>query len=170
MAFSDKRLIELGRRLDNSNPEIVKGTIISLRSEDPFSGAIRLLVETFDKTDNGEIRDKIREFMNDLKESALRDEVVIEIKKDYKPETIKMLVSSCWQSGLDYSLYGPDLAHVFNKSEYSVALECFTVIEESSQNLSRKIKDQIILVLKENEKAITDEKSALLAELISVLN
>jgi hypothetical protein len=170
MTGSGKRLLDLGRKLKNNNPEIVKATITALRNENPFSGAIHLLAETFNTAEDQEIRNKIRDFMNDMKESGLREEVVVEIKKGYKPETIQMLVSSCWQSGLDYSPYSTDLASVFTQSDYQVALECFTVIEEFSHRLTRRVKEQIILLLNENKENITDEKSALLSELVAVLN
>ena len=48
-----------------------------------------------------------------------------------------MLVSSCWQSGLNYSEYSTDLAEVFLKGDYVTAIECLTVIEESVNELSK---------------------------------
>ena len=43
--------------------------------------------------------------MNDLKDQSVSKEIITEIRKPFKPSTIRMLVSSCWQSGLDYSEY-----------------------------------------------------------------
>ena len=61
-----------------------------------------------------------------------------------------MLVSSCWQSGLNYSDYSLDLAKSFLKGDYVTAIECLTVIEESVHELSREKKDEIIKSLEEN--------------------
>ena len=47
-----------------------------------------------------------------------------EIRKPWKDDTISMLVSSCWQSGLDYSEYSMDFAKVFLKGDYVTAIEC----------------------------------------------
>jgi hypothetical protein len=48
--------------------------------------------------------------MNDIKDKELCDEIIAEIKKPRKSSTVSMLVSSCWQSGLDYSAYSRDFA------------------------------------------------------------
>lgn len=169
MIKSEKRLKELAAKLNDKNKNIVSSAIISLRNQEPFSGAIRLLISIFDKTDDIKIKELIRNFMNDIKESGTRDEVINEVKKAYKTETVAMLVSSCWQSGLDYSEFAPDLVRVFLKSDYIVSLECLTVIEGSILNISRKNKDDIIEYLKKNRGDKVNEKSALIVELISIL-
>jgi len=169
MKRSDKKLSELSHRLKSANPNIVMDAITRLRNEDPFAGAIGLLTETYNNSDNQIIRDKIREFMNDIKESAAREEIIHEIRGNHKNSTIAMLVSSCWQSGLDYSFYIGDFARAFNKGDYATALECFTVIEESSRNLSRKEREQTIMILEEKKTGNPPDKSALLIELVSML-
>lgn len=170
MIESEKRLKELAGKLNDKNKNIVRSAIISLRNEDPFPGAIRLLTEVFDKTDDINIKDLIRNFMNDIKESGARAEVINETKKAYKSETVGMLVTSCWQSGLDYSAYAPDLVMVFLKEDYIISLECLTVIKESIHNISRKKKNEMIEYLEENKGDTVNEKSALVNELISILS
>jgi hypothetical protein len=71
-----------------------------------------------------------------------------EIRKQWKSDTISMLVSSCWQSGLNYSDYSFDLAKVFLTGDYVTAIECLTVIEESVHELSKVRKDEIIKCLR----------------------
>lgn len=170
MIESEKRLKELTAKLNEKNKNIVSSAIISLRNEEPFSGAIRLLTELFDKTDDNNIKELIRNFMNDIKESGTRAEVINEIKKAYKAETVGMLVSSCWQSGLDYSEFASDLLMVFLKGDFLISLECLTVIEESIHNFSGKNKDGMIEYLKNNMSDKINEKGALINELISFLN
>ncbi len=65
------------------------------------------------------------------------EEVINEIRKPWKSDTISMLVSSCWQSGLNYSDYSLDLAKVFLRGDYVTAVECLTVIEESVHEMSK---------------------------------
>jgi hypothetical protein len=170
MIESEKKLKELNSRLHDRNVSVIIESLKSLRNNEPFVGAIRVLSETYDLSENQVVKELIRNFMNDIKESGARPEVITEITKNYKPSTIGMLVSSCWQSGLDYSAYAADLAHIFLNYDYSVAIECFTVLEESSPRISKKNKDEIILFLKENEGHVSKEKTALLSELITVLS
>lgn len=170
MLESEKRLKELAGKLSNNNNNVVSSAIISLRNEDFFSGAISLLVNLYDKTIDNEIKGHIRDFLNDLKESAARGEIIAETKKAYKPATICMLVSSCWQSGLDYSEFAMDMVMLFVTGEITISLECFTVIEESAYNIPIRKKGELIKYLEDNKGGSSDEKMALLNELISILS
>jgi hypothetical protein len=169
MTESEKRLEILQKKLLSDNNRIISSAIISLRNEDPFSGAIVLLTELFDRTNDAYIKELIRNFMNDLKEKAARAEIIAELSKKYKPDTISMIASSCWQSGLDYSGYSMDISRVFIESEYLAALECFTVLEESVSNIKPDLKKQIIEYLDKYRGKSTDEKNKLIEALVSIL-
>ena len=169
MKESGKKLKELAAKLNDKNTNVISSVIISLREEEPFYGAIRILTEVFDRSDDLTVKGLIRNFMNDIKESGTRPEIISEIRKSYKPETICMLVSSCWQSGLDYSQYAEDMMKVFLSGDYMVSLECLTVIEESLHNIPEKMKNEMITYLEQNKGKINNERHALVNELISIL-
>lgn len=169
MKENDKKIKELTGKLNNKNTNSVIGTISGLRNREYFTGVIQLLVEMYNVSDNADIRNTIKEFMNDLKEPATRQEVIGELKKDYTSETLEMIASSCWQSGLDYSEYATDFADLFAREEYMVALECFTVLEEASYLLSRSTKDSIISTVRKGINNYSRDKSALMMELINML-
>jgi hypothetical protein len=80
-----------------------------------------------------------------------------------------MLISSCWQSGLNYSEYSADLAKVFLNGDYITAIECLTVIEESIQNLNKATRAKILKILNENPVTQINEKKELTLELIAIL-
>jgi len=169
MIISEKKLRELEGKLNTNNLKVVSDAIITLRNEDPFRGAIGLLAGLFDSTNDIIIKDLIRNFLNDIKEAAARIEVVAEVMKVYKSETLCMLVSSCWQSGLDYSEFASDFAEIFIRGDYLTALECFTVIEGSVQGIAADNKSKIIELLEKNGSTSSDEKTSLLRALIKVL-
>ncbi len=170
MIRSEKRLKELALVLDRDNPLQIEDAIEVLRNTQPFEGAIGLLISYFNRSDNSSIRKEITNFMNDLKDQAACREVMEEIKKKILPDTLRMLVSSCWQSGLDYAAFSADFAGIFLFTEdYMTAVECFTVIESSAQNLTRKEKDEIIRIITEGSALRSEEMTALETELISVL-
>jgi predicted DNA-binding protein len=168
MIKSDKKLKELSGILDKKNPILITEAILSLRDEEPFEGAIGLLVSYYNETDDFSVRKAIEGFMNDLKDLSARPEVITEIKKPWKASTRKMLVSSCWQSGMNYSDYLTDLVKIFMDGDYSIAFECLTVIEGSAHNSLRRKKDEIIRIVENNPVSI-DEKTALTLELIAIL-
>ena len=107
--------------------------------------------------------------MNDLKDQSVVSEVIAEIKHGWKPETTRMLVSSCWQSGLNYSSYVSDLAETFITGDYITAVECMTVIEEFIYEVNRNEKDKIIRKIEERDLISGNEKAPLTLELISIL-
>jgi len=169
MITQENKRKELEHILSRDNFVKIAEAIKMLRNESPFGGAIGLLVSYFDETTNNSIKKLIREFLNDLKDQASCYEVVAEMKKNMKPETLRMVVSSCWQSGLNYAGYSSDFASIFINGDYMTAIECFTVIESSASHMTRAKKDEIIKMIRERPVSGTDEKEALALELISVL-
>ena len=169
MIKSEKRIKELDEILNKDNNKVITEAIDLLRQEKPFEGAIGLLTAFFDKTNDFSIRKNITGFMNDLKDQSVCQEVINEIRKQWKPDTISMLVSSCWQSGLNYSEYSLDLAKVFLKGDYITAIECLTVIEESVRELSKATKEEIMKMLEVTHISQINEKKELTLELIAIL-
>jgi len=160
---------ELEHILRKDNFVQISESIRKLRDGSPFSGAIGLLVAYYNENDNHPVRRLIREFLSDLKDQSSCEEVVAEIKKEIKPETLRMLVASCWQSGLNYSGYSTDFADLFLEGDYMTAIECFTVLESSVQYMSKTEKDTIIKLIREGSVGGIGEKTSLALELISVL-
>jgi hypothetical protein len=169
MIKSEKKLKDLADVLRKENNLLISEAIGMLREDKPFEGAIGLLTSFYDRTDDFLIRKTIAAFMNDLKDQAAGAEVINEIRKPWKADTTSMLVSSCWQSGLDYSEFSYDLAKVFLKGDYITAIECLTVIEESVHELSLKKKDEIIKIIEESPLSREDGKKPLTVELLSIL-
>ena len=169
MIKSDKKIKELSEILNKDNNIVITKAIEMLRQEKPFEGAIGLLTSYYDKTSDFSVRKSISGFMNDLKDQTACEEVITEIRKTWKPDTISMLVSSCWQSGLNYAGYSTDLARIFIVGDYVTAIECLTVIEESVNELSKEGRSEIIRLIEEGTPSATDEKKALMLELFSIL-
>lgn len=169
MIKSDKKLKELTAILSNDNSLVISEAIGMLRDEEPFEGAITLLASFYDRTEDRFAKKTIADFMNDIKDQSVTSEIISEIRKPYKPATISMLISSCWQSGLNYSGYSNELVDIFLKSDYVTALECFTVIEESAHQLTRKRKNEIINTIDSYPLSPGNDKSGLMQELKSIL-
>ena len=169
MIKSEKKLKELTDILIKDNNTVIAEAIELLRQEKPFEGAIGLLADYYDRTGDFSIRKSIAGFMNDLKDQSACEEVIIQIRKKWKSDTVSMLVSSCWQSGLNYSDYATDLVKVFLSGDYITAIECLTVIEETVNELSESVKNEIIKMLEESPVSQISEKQSLTLELISIL-
>jgi predicted DNA-binding protein len=169
MLKSGKKVKELSVLLSEENSLLISEAIGLLRDDEPFKGAISLLSSFYDKSEDNLIRKAIEGFMNDLKDQSVCKEIIREIRKPFKQATISMLVSSCWQSGLDYSEYSADMAEVFLRSDYVTALECLTVIEDSVHELSPAKRNEIINIIEGSPLQPSNEKAGLTHELISIL-
>jgi hypothetical protein len=169
MIQSAKKFKELSELLSRKNSLLISEGIGLLRDSEPFEGAIGLLADFYDKSEDNLARKTIEGFMNDLKDQSVCSEIITEIKRPFMKETIAMLVASCWQSGLDYSGYCREMAEIFIKSDYVTALECFTVIEESVHKLTPAKRKEIINIIRNNSLQTYDEKEGLTNQLLSVL-
>jgi hypothetical protein len=169
MIKSERKVKELSKLLSNENGTVISEGIGLLRNEEAFEGAISLLASFYDKSEDVAVKKTIEDFLNDIKDQSVSNEIITEIRKPFKLSTISMLVSSCWQSGLNYSGFTADLAEVFLRSDYVTALECLTVIEESAHELSPAKRKAIIKIIEEYPVQLLNEKRGLTLELISIL-
>lgn len=169
MIKSEEKLKKLKELLDKGNPKSICKAVGLLRNEPSFEGAIGLVVSFYNESDDLPVKTAIAEFLNDLKDQSAAPEVISELRKVWKDETVSMLVASCWQSGLDYSQYSRDFAEMFLKADYITAIECLTVIEEAAGELSSTEKEEIIELLDNNPFARSNEKEQLKIEFLSIL-
>jgi predicted DNA-binding protein len=170
MIKSDKKLKELEALLEKGDSETIAAAILSLRDEQPYEGVISLLARHYNKSKDIHIRKIIEQFMNDLKDPSACQEVAGEIRRKWDDDTMSMLISSCWQSGLNYSDYTLDIARAYMQCDYVTAIECLTVIETSIDDLGRDKKKEIISLLQSGNFKAAAEKRELTLELISILN
>ena len=170
MIRSDKKLEQLASLLEKKDNMLISEAVRLLRDEPPFEGAIELLTGIYNRTEDQSVRKSVEEFMNDIKDQSACNEVITEINKPWKPETLRMLVASCWQSGLDYSEFLHNLAIIFSTSDYLTAIECFTVIEESSEQITDDKLLELTKIIKEGSLNESEDKKKLSLELIKVLS
>ncbi|HUX96288.1 MAG TPA: hypothetical protein VMV47_11215 [Bacteroidales bacterium] len=153
-----------------NNGKLITEAIELLRDEQPFEGAIGLLVSLYDRTTEDEILHSIEGFMNDIRDQSAVPEIIAEIRNKWKPETTRMLASSCWQSGLDYSSYTTELTNVFMISDYATAIECLTVIGESAATHSPEKRHKLINLIDNKIELLNTEMKNLALELKSILS
>ena len=170
MITSEKKFKELSEILHKGDSVLISGAVELLRDEHPFKGAIGLLTECYDNNNHVPIRKSIERFMNDLKDQTATEEIIKEVRKPWKDDTISMLISSCWQSGLNYSDYLMDFVEVFIKGDYVTAIECLTVIEEYAHEMNIDENKEIIKYIEESKDQFQAEKKALKLEIIAILN
>jgi hypothetical protein len=169
MIVSDKKVSELRKNLKNDDILFVTATIDLLRDSEPFEGAVAILANHYDNCVNITVKQSIALFLNDIKDTGVRKEIIETINLPLNEETISMLITSCWQSGLDYSEMSEEFIRIFKASGYDTAFECLTVIEQCMENIPVKEKRAIVSDLRSCLTSQPSEKRALVNELIRIL-
>ncbi len=169
MERSEKKLTGLGRVLDTGKHNEIVARIRRLRTETPFSGALKMMALYYDKSDDEDIRLAIADFFNDMKDIAGKAEVIESLAAVSRDESKAMLASSCWQSGLDYSEHAVALADAFMTGAYMTSLECFTVIDTCSASINDSDRAGIIFRLQNEIETYDTLRQKLTMELIALL-
>ena len=169
MIRSEKKLAELRKIFESGNSTTIRERIKSLRDEEPFEGTIHLLASFYDSSTDSDLRNLIASFFNDIKERTATAEVIGALKSPFSGQTMIMLASSCWQSGLDYSDSASDLTALYLSSDYAVALEYFTILDNCADRIPSVERKAIVAKLEKAVEGQQEPISLLTKELISLL-
>ena len=119
-------------------------------------------------TSNTIIRDKIIEILENLREQNCVPPIIKAIENpDYK-DILSILVSSCWKNSLDFNEYIEVFTDIFIQSDFQLAFDAFTVID-NFENIDSQLADTCSLRLENSVKDIKDDKKPLYFELINVI-
>ena len=164
-----KKIAELKKGIKSEDVNTVLNTVKQIRKKGSTI-IIPELISLLHTTSNNEIKKSITNLLDDLKDKKATAYIIEAINKKEYANIAHSLISSCWQSGLDYSNYLNIFVDLTIVSEYLIALEAFTVIENIQENINEEKITLAINKLKENitiEK--NQEKQILLNELIKVI-
>ncbi|MQY78826.1 MAG: hypothetical protein GH151_06480 [Bacteroidetes bacterium] len=161
----EKKLID---NLHSKDQAIVLETINILRHEGKVN-YIPFIIELLKNTSAGEIRNSLIAFLNDLKYQGAVSELVNAVQNDkYKSER-GIILSACWQSGLDFSMYLEIFIMLCITENCQNAIEAFSVVEHSiSQSTKKEITDYIIQI-KSHLNRVNREKKLMLVEMINMM-
>lgn len=162
---TEKRQISI---LRSGNTSAIIDTIQEIRKK----GSITILPELFDLllvSGNEEVVQACSALLNDLKAKESVQYLVTALKDDKYEPVRHILVSACWQNGLDYHGDIQLFAEIFLNDNYATAIEAFTVIENSLGDLTDR--DILSLTQKMNRgiDLAGENKRALILELLSVI-
>jgi hypothetical protein len=154
--------------LESANSVKVIETLEELRVSGKVAD-IPLLIELLHSTHDTEIKSKIADLFANLKESDAIPLIVEAIQdQKYAPE-LKDLVASCWGNGMDYSNYLTLFVDLLIDSEFLVAFEAYTVIVNMTAKMDQAKIDVEIGRLEEAMKTTSDQKKALILDVIDFL-
>ncbi len=169
MDQKNKKIQSIRGKLSSNDTKIVLQSLEEIKEEGEAE-LIPDLLQVMDSTDIKEIHSKVLEILNNLKSQSAANTLIKELDQIESPDLKNSVLSSCWKNGLDYSQHIDRLLDIFIQSEFMNALEAFTIIENSTQNLSNPTLEQSVNKIKRNLEHINQEKRPLMMELIHLLD
>jgi hypothetical protein len=137
---TNKKLTQLLSELHSENPAKVTSALDSLQVYGNKT-LIKPLFEFVSVSKNTQSKNEVIEFLSSLKDSPSKLEVM-KILNDANFKSIQnQVLSTIWNSPLDYSEFLSDFVKIAVENDYLTSLECLTVIE----NLDGPFEEQVIL-------------------------
>jgi hypothetical protein len=158
---------EVIKNLKSKNQALILETLEYIKQEGD-KDILKELINLLQSTNNTIIRDEIVTILENLKEQDSASTIVESIENPDYDEILSLLISACWKNGLDFSDSVEIFTDIFIKSEFQLAFDAFTVIDniEEIDNLKA---DACIFRLKNSIEDIQDDKKSLYFELINIL-
>lgn len=126
--IANKSIQHLHTQLENGSNADVLRAMETLRHDGDVT-TIPYIVNVLVNNHSEDIKNEALHYLFDLKEESALPALIRAIQDPKNIEYQQMLVSACWESGLDctpYLNFFVDLAII---ADYMVCLECLTVIE-----------------------------------------
>ncbi|MCB8994862.1 MAG: HEAT repeat domain-containing protein [Bacteroidales bacterium] len=156
--------------LSSPDENTISETIQELR----IHGNVKLLPDLINLlfTSKSEmVREGLTGLLNDIKDPAAVPIFMEAVNKYRKSDGLDLLVSACWQCGLDFSEYIDEFIEmVISEKEYYTSIEAFSVVEENSMNLNSQQRTARYEMVRSRLESVPQEKRKLVNELLSILS
>jgi len=156
------------KKLYSNNNKDILFTIKGLRNAGNIE-IIPYLIKLLNEKNDAEIKNAIASYFNDLTVQEATTQIIDAIKNDNLKNIHHILLSSCWQSNLDYSNYIDVFINIFISGTYIDAIEAFTIIENFDNKFTKEEIQNYTLKLKSEISNIDEDRKELLVELVNVL-
>ena len=169
MEKPDKYYKEIEKKFCSGNRSEILNTLKEIR----FLGKAIIMPLVFQVLNNDpddEIKDEIFNILSQLKDKECVPYIIDAIQSEASNSYITKLITTCWQSGLDYSEHILIFAEQFIKGDYQTAIESFSVIEEW---IFESVPAQIFETKKfliHNIDKVSEDKKPLYHELVKVVD
>jgi hypothetical protein len=158
---------EIIKKLRSENSSIIIDTLKYIIKEGN-KDILKEVIDLLNKTDETVIRNEAINIIENLKDQDSVPIIIDAIENsDYK-NIIVILVASCWKNGLNFNQYITSFTEIFIQSEFLLAFEAFTVIDNFDY-IDPQLASTCILRLESCIEDITEDKKALYYELIDII-
>jgi len=116
------------------------------------------------------LEDEIVNLLNDIKDPDAVPEFMEAVRIYRGNRGYELLVSACWQCGLDFSPFIDQFIDLVIEEDYYTSLEAFSVIEENVTNLNSQQRSARLEFIRSKFEFLSSEKRLLVNELMSLMS
>jgi hypothetical protein len=168
MSSNEQKIRQLKDRLKKRDTSVLLQTLKEVKMEGNHS-LIPYLVMILNDVDSQDIENRILDILNNLNSQSAASYLIEAIENTNDEKNLHILISACWKNGLDYSLFLDVFVNLFIEHDFDIALEAFTVIENATKNAAGTEIDRMLDYMKSSLADLSNEKQALMKELIYML-
>nr|WP_320119114.1 hypothetical protein [uncultured Marinifilum sp.] len=155
--------------LQSKDIKIVSKSISQLREEGKPDD-IELIFDLLLNQKDEDIRDILLKFLGDIKDKKAGLIFVTAIKNEKYLPIRKMLIELCWQSSIDFSSFVDVFVDILIQSDFEIAFEAFTVIENFTGKIDEDLKILQQDKLKDAIPTAAEEVKGMIHECIHILD
>ena len=164
-----KFFLETKATLKSKDEKMIIAKLRELKTKGNAS-ILPLILDLLESSSSDDIIQEVLNIIGDLRDQNCAPVIISYIDNKKLGKHVSAIVSSCWQSMLDFHAHLSSFATCFLDGDYQTALEAFTVIEEMLWKSTDEQIQSCKKILVENKKTVTEEKRLLYRELIKVLD
>ena len=158
---------EIIKKLRSKNSSEILDTLKYIIKE----GNKDILIEVIDllyKTNETAVRNEVIKIIENLKNQNSVPVIIDAIENPDYRDILIILIASCWKNGLNFNEYITNFTEIFIQSEFLLAFEAFTVIDNIDY-IDSQLANTCLLRLESSAEEITEDKEALYYELIDII-
>ncbi|HKM92208.1 MAG TPA: HEAT repeat domain-containing protein [Prolixibacteraceae bacterium] len=130
---------------------------------------IPMLIDVLFQNENQEVSERIIKLLSEVKHTDTIEPIVKAIETEKYASIQEVLVRICWENGLDYSNYLSTFVELLIYSDYMVAFEAFTLIENCEGKISETSAREYIDRLQTALSSANKERKTLLEHIIQFI-
>lgn len=140
----NKKVAQIVLQLSSPEPKDVIKAIKSLKMSGNET-AIEPLIDLYCNSQNNAIQAEIIDLLNSIKSTKVPPVIISCLVNEKYSAARLVMLSSIWNSNLDYTSYLLEIAEATQKGEMMEAMECLTILENMEGTLSEeKIMDALL--------------------------
>ncbi len=159
---------KIRENLFSNKTEVVVSAINSIE-EKGNKFYIPLLFDLLNSDPKKEIADKISKLLETVKDKETTVSFIDAITDEKYKSIRKLILTTCWQNGLDFSKYLPLFIDIIINDDWENAFEAFTIIDNLESLPEQNIVEQSINKIEAAMESATEQKAYFLNEILTKL-